>query len=706
MGYAHLLDNRLVCAGMRDFETSIHLPILSDKPHLPATPMTQIQVQAEMEVEEAAMREIEQRKASFASAQPGRAEGAQSPSSGGPAKAVLTPPNMSAGTHPESSSSFPFDFPGPSTGAATGVQTPVRRRPGAPGAIPNFASAMTPRDPQTYPSSPYSPPERPAMQLTSPSGGFSNFTLPSQPFGSSSSPMVSPWISLAAASGAPTPSIDGPGRNSPHLGYPFERLNISGSWSGANLAGEGLTGGQKRSFDMGGMDVDPSSSGSPYDRKMSADSSHVGSPSSLSTSPSQRPPLPAALAKRRASLPRNILSGGLTASSVHVSKAPSPLATDPSTPSPSAGLQPLSARKLSPLVQQPSTLILDLRPPSIFRQSHIPQSHSIPVPSTLLRRPAFTIEKLAGMLTPQGKAAVDAWREKSYIILLDGNSTDVPAQSTLAGLANKFEREGFKGHLCFVRGGYASVEETGMNLATEDDEEETSSSAPSSGGFMAGRLGKLAFQQGSTGSSLQQAFGHGSMTVPTPGLRLQGDPFSSAPSTTSNTVRPSLASTGSSRSSNSVSRLKNQMESLGENRAAKFQPANPFFDNIRQNLELSHGGGREVIPLSLPPEVSSRSSEFPSWLAELAYLPEKEVSERLADEFYKIELGEQKRLQAIMDWHSSSSGAVVMREVEDQRTADRRGAEKLSQWAEDKEEGDDYFPYSITAGIEQGSKNR
>lgn len=45
----------------------------------------------------------------------------------------------------------------------------------------------------------------------------------------------------------------------------------------------------------------------------------------------------------------------------------------------------------------------------------------------------------------------------------------------------------------------------------------------------------------------------------------------------------------------------------------KLQAANPFFDNIRQNLELSHGGITERIPLNLPEEVCKRSKELPKF---------------------------------------------------------------------------------------------
>jgi hypothetical protein len=132
-------------------------------------------------------------------------------------------------------------------------------------------------------------------------------------------------------------------------------------------------------------------------------------------------------------------------------------------------------------------------------------------------------------------------------------------------------------------------------------------------------------------------------------------------------------------------------------KALKLQPANPFFDNIRQNLELSHGGGHERIALGLPPKLAARADDLPPWLAQLAVMSDDESAERLAEEFFRVELGEQKRLQAVMDWHSKSSGVMIM-------PTETKNGPKLDAQGNDKE--DDYFPYSITAGVERGTKNR
>lgn len=121
--------------------------------------------------------------------------------------------------------------------------------------------------------------------------------------------------------------------------------------------------------------------------------------------------------------------------------------------------------------------------------------------------------------------------------------------------------------------------------------------------------------------------------------------------------------------------------------------ANPFYDNIRQNLELS-SGITERIPLIMPPHIAARATELPfQWLKDIVRKASArsldgviggEALEDLAMQFYRIELGEQRRLTGVMEHHSHESttqpGQMEITPTE--------------------------FPYSITAGVEKGAKNR
>lgn len=146
---------------------------------------------------------------------------------------------------------------------------------------------------------------------------------------------------------------------------------------------------------------------------------------------------------------------------------------------------------------------------------------------------------------------------------------------------------------------------------------------------------------------------------------------------------------------------------------AQQQAVNPFFDTIRQNVELSHGI-TERIPLQLPYRVRRRLDDLQClpWLQRIAKRAGKSSStsqsqssdpssdgstdealsgdhyaNALATQFYEIELAEQRRLMGIMQHHSKESGVIV----DNSSDATRNGPT---------------FPFSITAGVEKGAKNR
>ena len=220
----------------------------------------------------------------------------------------------------------------------------------------------------------------------------------------------------------------------------------------------------------------------------------------------------------------------------------------------------------------------------------------------------------------------------------------------------------------------------------------------------------------STGSDQKSKPGHLGLKLnlaATPGLALRADPFS-APTTIPNSIRTISPISGLAIGSQAVPKTSDG-NSIPK---VKLQPANPFFDNIRQNLELSHGGITERIPLGLAADVLCRATELPSWLGNLANLPDAECSEILANQFYRIELGEQKRLQAVMDFHSNGSGGSwpkTAKHDSDQRgdawserqVQDAAEVKRLAAWSGGTRILEDpYFPFSITAGVERGTKNR
>jgi len=102
--------------------------------------------------------------------------------------------------------------------------------------------------------------------------------------------------------------------------------------------------------------------------------------------------------------------------------------------------------------------------------------------------------------------------------------------------------------------------------------------------------------------------------------------------------------------------------------------ANPFFGNIRQNMDLIGGVGQ--MPVKLPSNMTkSMEEDLPDWLR--ATSEEKDQGKRISDKFLHIERREQKRMQEAL------SGNVTY-------GSPRPDAPKSVQ----------------IAGIEKGSKNR
>lgn len=456
-------------------------------------------------------------------------------------------------------------------------------------------------------------------------------------------------------------------------------------------------------------------------------------------------------------------------------------------------------------------LILDLRQPSAFTAGHAAHAVSLPIPSTLLKRQAFTLDKLLDMLPPHSAQAVSTWRDMSDVVIVDQDSTAAASGSIIAGMANKFrtaqsaEQGAWQGKIWFLRGGMSAcrnTREVDLAYGAEDEEEnevprdenkggqadgpDAGSGQSASVGSNASSLGKAskmfgglsraAFQQGeqrscvhgvtpcadlgfcsgsTKGMQRRRAGAPQSIAMPKDQgpmrLDLRGTGYSSGASGSDNNSQrvltndsdaplPSGASTGPDRVGRRPSSASSDSPRAGTGEGDVLQPANPFFDNIRQNLELSHGGITERISLNLPPDVASRAHELPTFLRDLVEKPSSETATILAKEFENVERDEQKRLQSIMEWHSrglkhideASKGGKAQRRKDklrrmsfqaegDRRLSEDSASRKVlrvqrtqsgmvqvnSAEVEDLSEvPEDYFPFSITAGVERGAKNR
>ena len=89
--------------------------------------------------------------------------------------------------------------------------------------------------------------------------------------------------------------------------------------------------------------------------------------------------------------------------------------------------------------------------------------------------------------------------------------------------------------------------------------------------------------------------------------------------------------------------------------------------------------------------------------------PQAEGSEALAMQFYRIELGEQRRLMGVMEHHSRESGRIIEGgEKKGNKSKSKRSKQRSKGTGRSSrgKHGSRDFPYSITAGVEKGAKNR
>ncbi|KAG9033582.1 hypothetical protein FRB95_014660 [Tulasnella sp. JGI-2019a] len=382
---------------------------------------------------------------------------------------------------------------------------------------------------------------------------------------------------------------------------------------------------------------------------------------------------------------------------------------------------PLYPKDLPPLIFQPSTLVLDIRPHGQYHKSRIHRAVNLAVPSTLLRRPAFSLDKLCSLLPDaRDKEAFQLWKSAEIIIVYDADSAALADSSNILSLLNKLKTAGAPGRLACVFGGMNAIVTSGIpNLAdtSTPEAELTDGEYPtaSRNELLSVRgLSLAAFQQGSTTVAAQR------------------------PS------EPSLQEAhGPSESNGAFAPM-----------TTRIAAANPFYDNIRQHQELS-GGITERIPLYIPKAIRKRANELPfPWLKDIAnwgggswaFKTAAEITEQrsengsidgsgstwsghasskrrakeaveegteaLAMQFYRIELAEQRRLQGLMNHHSRQTHSlkasrpygtnVSAGEVK----SDEPGHREILEEVHESESSEEYFPFSITAGIEKGSKNR
>ncbi|KAF8309996.1 hypothetical protein DL93DRAFT_2046705, partial [Clavulina sp. PMI_390] len=372
-------------------------------------------------------------------------------------------------------------------------------------------------------------------------------------------------------------------------------------------------------------------------------------------------------------------------SSLLPSPFPHPSQTSsPTSPSPtSSHSQKYSARNL----------IIDIRNHAHFLDARIAGAISLSVPSTLLKRPAFSLARLAEMIPlPAHRRAFLAWNNSRIIVYDADTSVLSTSGNNVLGLLNKFYNEGYRGELAFVIGGFGAVARA-FPPSTSSDVNVVDTREVGRGGGSPAEEKEMAQVEAGIEQTMRDA----------------------------DTQKVESVSSFFTFVHNIHTRITTSDPWAYRMQTTQVAVANPFYDNIRQNLELSTGI-TERIPLVIPTHILKRESDLPfQWLRDVVRKASmrsedgvigSEALEDLAMQFYRIELGEQRRLNGVMAHHSreSDSSATAASRKKEKQLADASVADGNEMDIEKKqpspEEKAGLFPYSITAGVEKGAKNR
>ncbi|CEP18626.1 hypothetical protein [Parasitella parasitica] len=322
-------------------------------------------------------------------------------------------------------------------------------------------------------------------------------------------------------------------------------------------------------------------------------------------------------------------------------------------------LKPIEAVSLNQMLdkykESNSLLVLDVRSFVQYSHSRIRGSINVSIPNTILKRPTFTLDKVyEAIVLDHARERLRAWEAAECIVFYDQQSQRLLDNSASAYLGAKLIHAGFKGQLYFLKGGFDAFASTFKDCceSNETHPQPTASFGPPTIG--GGNFSLNLPQKGAR-----------------PKLRLNNLPA----------VAPSLGP---------FTAPMPQFEN---------QAFNPFFSNIRQNMELSHGPIRERFPIRLPSKcnvdpndhdqvelvdntrprctagshVNGKAFKGPSWLQRTI---QQNGAQILAETYEKLERTEQRRLQNIMHFHSKHTDNPAE------------------------------YPFSIVAGIEMGALNR
>lgn len=306
-------------------------------------------------------------------------------------------------------------------------------------------------------------------------------------------------------------------------------------------------------------------------------------------------------------------------------------------------------------------LVLDIRPRTAYARQHVRGSVNVCAPTALMRRPDFTIERIAQDVVEEGgaRARFESWKSAtaapsaSHIVVLDLSSSSTSAPSLAAaggggasilGLLRKFSAAGFQGELCWLKGGFRTLSARAdadavlePPVAAEDDAGAASSSM------------RLPMQRATT------------LTLPPlHQLSLNGTKVASITS-------PPRA------------------------------PGDALFESFKQHLGPQYTEA-DAVPLAMDltdPELA----KLPRFLRDLARMEDGERARHLVRQFADIQRTESERLRHVLRRHAGDDAADPTYSQVSRRAAWPVEAAVRTPTLE-------AFPLSISAALERGSHHR
>ncbi len=129
-------------------------------------------------------------------------------------------------------------------------------------------------------------------------------------------------------------------------------------------------------------------------------------------------------------------------------------------PSPVGALPMISPAELKGLLeseQDTATLLLDLRVSPQFAQSRVRGALNLCIPTTLLKRATFNLQKLQQTFQADGdQEKFSKWRSASHLVVYDGSSSDSRDATSATNMVKKFMNEGYSGRAVILRGGFSA----------------------------------------------------------------------------------------------------------------------------------------------------------------------------------------------------------------------------------------------------------